>query len=287
MNDTRAALVDYRIGFKPGGVLPGAFGGTIPGSGQQLRAVVPLKDHPDPRRLDLRATLRDPLHRLWVRDFLQNTALKVVVLADLSASMSYRGTYDKYRQLRQISVTLAHSAFHGGDAFGFFAADEKPRVELALPPRVNRGAADWIVRRLDETVPSGGSARGLLDLQAQLPRRHALVFVISDFNWPDADHAALFKGLVQHEVVPVVLWDPSEFERLPRRGIAALQDIETGERRFVWLRPSLIEAARSASASRENRLRNACRRAGRVPYFVRKSFDPLNMTNHFMGGSNT
>lgn len=282
MIDASSLFVEYRVRWKTGGLRPGAFRGYQSGSGDHMRASVPLREHADPRRIDVRATLRDPFGGLWVREYEQNSALKVVVLADVSASMSYRGRRDKYDQLRRISIALAQTAWRNGDAFGFYAADAKPRSALTLPARVNRGAADWLDRRLREQSPSGSSARGLLDVVPQLPHRRALAFVVSDFHWPEADIAELLRRLSHHAVVPVVLWDPAEADAIHRHGIAVLRDLETGARRFVWLRPALVGKLRARRSEREQALRRLCRSAGCAPFFVRDRFDPTLLTRYFL-----
>jgi len=276
------ATVDYLVQWKPGGVLPGSHRGAHAGSGHELRALVPLNDHPDPRRLDLRATLRDPYQRLWVRDFKQNSALKVYVLADVSASMAYRGRYDKFELMRRITMTLAHSAWRSGDRFGMFAADEQLRPELSLPARINKGAAQWLDRRMSGFQPRGRSALGLLQAVPQLPGKRALVFLISDFCWPEADTRAILRALTHHEVVPVVLWDPAEDRDIPRWGIARLHDSETGQSRFVFLRPALRDKLRDAWRVRRDDLLRLCREAGRRPFFVLDDFDPAQLTRYFL-----
>lgn len=279
---TPAALVDYRVHWKPGGVLPGAYRGTVAGSGNEVRAVVPLSDYPDPRRLDLRTTLRDPFQRLWVRDFKQTTALRVFVLADVSASMGYRGVHDRYAVLCQIVTSLANSAWKGGDRFGFYAADAHARAELALPARVNRSAAAWLASRLQGFRPGGCSAAGLLETLAELPPKRALVFLVSDFRWPADLLAALLRGLAHHDVVPVVLRDPAECEDIPRRGFARLRDSESGALRFVWLRPALRAQLLAARQARGDALEASLRRAGRRVFYVDGTFDPRRMTRYFM-----
>lgn len=276
------ALVDYRVRWKPGGVLPGAYRGTVAGSGNEVRAVVPLSDYPDPRRIDLRTTLRDPFQRLWVRDFKQTTALKVFVLADVSASMAFRGVHDKFALMRRIVSVLAHSAWKSGDRFGLYAADERLRSELSLPARVNRSAADWLDARLAGFVPSGRSARGLLEALVELPSRRALLFVLSDFHWPENELRELLRRITHHDVVPVVLWDPAEAERIPDHGFARVCDSETGRSRFVWLRPALKQRLIAARAEQAARLEAVCRAAGRRPFFVTDDFDPRQMTRYFM-----
>lgn len=275
------SLLHYRVRWKPSGTHPGASGGVQAGTGEQLRALVQLRDHPDPRRLDLRASLRDPLERLWVRDFHLNTALKLVVLVDLSASMGYVGKVDRMAVVRDIASHLALAAWKSGDAFGLYGANEKPRRDALLPPRVNRGAWLWVQNQFAKVRPHGDSAAGLASLVSQLPQRRALVCVISDFRWPQGQLEKLLKNLAHHDVVPIVLQDPGEVDELPTNGIAWLRDTETGSGRFVWMRPGLLRAVKAARESHVQSIEKACRATGRKPFMVRGEFDPLALTCHF------
>lgn len=281
MNPHRASLLHYRVRWKPAGTHPGASGGVQAGNGDQLRALVQLRDHPDPRRLDLRATLRDPLERLWVRDFHLNTALKLVVLMDLSASMGYVGQVHRMDVARDIAAHLALAAWKSGDAFGLFGANETPRRDALLPPRVNRGAWLWVHKHFSQVQPSGSSAAGMHALVSQLPKRRALVCVISDFRWPEGQLEKLLKSLAHHDVVPIVLQDPAEVEALPERGVAILRDMENGHNRFVWMRPGLARAVADARARHLEGIQRVCRATGRKPFLVKGEFDPLALTCHF------
>jgi len=282
MAETGSIYVEYRVGWKTAGIRPGAFRGMHSGPGERFRTSVPLHARADPRRLDIRSTLRDPLGGVWVRDFEQQSALNVVVLADLSASMGYVGRHDKMAQLRNIGAALARTAWRNGDAFGFATANAQPQPRLTLPLRLNRGAADWIERRLGEARPEGDSARGLQQTALQLPRRRSLVFVVSDFHWPAGDLEALLRRLAHHQVVPVVLWDPAEAQSVRRHGIAVLRDMESGERRFVWLRPGLVDALCRRRDEREHELRRTFRHFGATPFVLRDRFDPIDLTRYFL-----
>ena len=279
---TDAIFVEYRVRWKSGSVRPGAFRGQHSGPGERFRTSVPMHAHADPRRVDIRTTLRDPLGNVWVRDFEQKSALKVVVLADFSASMGYVGHHDKAAQIRRIAVALARTAWRNGDAFGFFAANERLQPQLSLPVRLNRGAAGWLENRFARTAPAGNSARGLQRVAALLPHGRSLVFVVSDFHWPEGELAELLRGLAAHAVVPVVLWDRAETQSIHRRGIAVLRDLESGARRFVWLRPGLVEKLRARRRAREDALRRTCAKFGSTPFFVRDRFDPMLLSRHFL-----
>ena len=282
MAEAGSIFIEYRVRWKTGGIRPGAFRGMHSGAGERFRSSIPLHARADPRRLDVRTSLRDPLGGIWVRDFEQNSALKVIVLADMSASMSYRGEFDKIEQLRRVAVAVARSAWRNGDAFGFYGANEIPQPALSLPARLNRGAAEWIARSLKSGRARGKSARGLLQTAAQLPQRRSLVFVVSDFHWANNDLIELLHSLSHHAVVPVVLWDPAESEAIPRRGIAVLRDLESGAKRFVWLRAGLVRALRKQREQREFALRRTCANAGCTPFFVRGEFAPLDLTRYFL-----
>lgn len=282
MTHAESLFVEYRVSWRTGGIRPGAFRGTHSGPGERFRNSIPLHARADPRRLDVRATLRDPLGGVWVRDFEQKSALNVVVLADVSASMGYVGRRDKMAQVRQIATTLARTAWRNGDAFGFFAANDRIQSPLSLPTKLNRGAAEWIDRRFAQFAPQGGSARGLLQAGERLPHRRSLIFVVSDFHWPDGDLKDVLRRLAHHAVVPIVLWDPGEADAAPRRGIAVLRDLETGARRFVWLRHGLLNALRTRRRKRERTLRQTCASFGCTPFFMHDKFDAVDLTRYFL-----
>ncbi len=275
-------MIHYRIRWKPSGNHPGVVRGLSAGIGDQLRSLVLLRDHPDPRRLDLRASLRDPFERLWVRDFYLNTAIKVIVLLDASASMGYVGQVNRMQVAQDIASQLALSAYRAGDAFGLYAANEKRLKAITLPPRLNRSAWQWVTQHLSQLKPQGASADGLLNVVAQLPKKRSLVFVLSDFRWADGQLKQLLKGLSHHDVVPVVLQDPAEFNQLPTSGIATLQDIETGESRFVWMTKSLFMHIQATRNQHFKTIQQLSRAYGTKAILVRGHFNSAQLTQYFM-----
>jgi hypothetical protein len=92
----------------------------------------------------------------------------------------------------------------------------------------------------------------------------------------------LLRRLAHHQVVPVVLWDPAEAQSVRRHGIAVLRDMESGVRRFVWLRPGLVDALRGRRQERERELRRTFRQFGATPFLLRDRFDPIDLTRHFL-----
>ncbi|MBM3350774.1 MAG: hypothetical protein FJY53_03130 [Betaproteobacteria bacterium] len=278
----KSALIHYKIRWKPTGNQPGAKRGVSAGIGDQLRALVLLRDHPDPRRIDLRASMRDPFEQIWVRDFNLNTSLKVIALVDASASMGYQGAVSRFAVTEEITSQLALSAYRSGDAFGFYAANSAVIKQYMLPPKVNRSAWLWVKQHLSKIELSGNNADGLLNVSSLLPKQRCLVFVISDFRWAKDRARKLFQALNHHDVVPIILQDPHEFNHMPTRGIATMQDMETGTSQFVWMRSALKEKIVKARSEHLKTLQDTCRIYGYKPFLVRGQFQPEYLTQYFL-----
>ena len=275
-------LIHYHVRWRPSGHQPGASRGIVAGIGDQLRSVVLLRDHPDPRRLDLRASLRDPFSNIWVRDFNLNSALKVILLVDTSASMGYVGKVNRMQVAQEIASQLALSAYRSGDAFGLFAGGETINKQCILPPKANRGAWLWVNHHFAKIKPHGKNADGLLSAVPYFPQRRCLVFVVSDFRWPAGKLKLLLKKLSHHDVVPMMLQDPTEIDELPKSGIAILRDVETGSGQFVWMRPSLQKRMQDLRVQHVSNVEDACRMYGGKPFVVRGEFNTALLTKYFM-----
>lgn len=275
-------LIHYRINWRPAGHQPGASHGLVAGIGDQLRSVVLLRDHPDPRRLDLRASLRDPFANLWVRDFNLNASISLIALVDTSASMGYVGRVNRMHVAQEIVAQLALSAYRAGDAFGFYAANEAVNKDCMLPPKANRGAWFWVTQHFSKIKPFGSHIDGLFSVAARLPKKRCLIFLVSDFRWPEAKLKQLLKKLSHHDVVPVLLQDPAESEALPKRGIAILRDAETGAGQFVWLRPGLRAQVEELRRQHIQQVSAACRMYGSQPFIVKGDFDSALLTKYFL-----
>jgi uncharacterized protein (DUF58 family) len=259
---TRAAI-PYRLNWRSSAFRPGAHGGRQLGAGGAFRGFAPLMDYPDPRRIDVRATLRDPFGTLHVRRFEQRSNAAVYVLADISASMRFQGHVRKMRLLATLSAALAISARQYGDAFGFIGCDETVREELFFPATTKRGLEVEIARRLMAFAPEGRSAIGLLEAARQLGGKRKLIFLISDFHMPLADVEAVLEALARHDIVPVMLRDGAETADMPRWGLAELSDLETGAKRLALMRPALYERWQQEARERDAALEQLCARLAR------------------------
>lgn len=281
MLPSQAKEFSYHIGWRSRGRHPGRHSSIQTGLGMEFRGHAPLIAYPDPRRIDLRQTLRDPFEQIFVRLFNQKSSIPVYVVCDLSGSMGFAGERSKLELAAEISASAAYSAYRVNDPFGFVGFDDRIREDWLFTSTTKVHGAFELAERLRLYKPAGGGAAGLLDADRFLSRERALVFLISDFHMPSDTLEQALSGLMRHHVVPVVLWDGAEYRKLPEFGIASVTDCETGARRTLFLRKGYRERIAQVFAERRDMLRKLFMRYDMPPFFVEETFSADDMTEYF------
>lgn len=271
----------YRLPQRIGGWRPGAHRGSSLGAGLEFVSHMRLYDRPDPRRLDLRASLRNIQQDWLVRVNRQQASIPVYVVVDVSASMSFGSSRRKLDVAADFIEALGQSAFKVGDALGMLAFDARERTDLFVPAMVSRGMGDTMATLIRSTGGSAGDAAGLLDAIQPLAGRRGLVFLVSDFHWPLAGMNAALDSLVQSFVVPVVIWDEAEIEPPAHDGLAQLRDMESGAQRTLWMRKQIRERWRESAAARRTELNQVFAARAMRPFFVTGRFDSEAMSQYF------
>lgn len=275
----------YRLPMRFGGQRPGAHRGTSLGTGQQFAAHRRLIDHPDPRRLDLRASVRD-LRREWmVRIQQQRVAVPVLALVDVSASMHFGARKTKLDVVADFLEALGHSAFRAGDALGMLAFDAGEREDLYMRARHARGVGSVMaeaLRRCRADDARAGNIEGLQRCLARLPGRQGLVFIASDFHWPTETLGAALEALAPACVVPMITWDPAETQAPGGTAMLAVSDAESGVRRTLWVGEALRGRWREAVAARRAELHALFEAQGVRPFHLHGSFDAEALSRHFL-----
>lgn len=236
---------------------------------------------PDPRRIDVRASLRDPFGQLLVRVYSQKTSVPVWALGDLSASMGVVVGLRKLDLLARFVAALGYSVYRTGDPFGFLGFDRGLRQELCLPLTRSKSAGPALGARLQGLTALGQGSEGLGEAVHRLHTQRALVFVVSDFLFPLTLWEQALSDLAGHAVVPVVIGDSREQRDPPRFGIAQVLDAETGERRTLWMRPALRSRIRTRYAAHRAAFARCCREQGVAPLWIMDSFTADQVTGYF------
>jgi uncharacterized protein (DUF58 family) len=283
MSEPSSADILYLPRWRPRGSRPGAHRGRDAGGLGTFRDQVPFLSLPDARRIDLRATLRDPFEGVHVRRFEARVPVEVWALVDLSASMRYRGGGDRMALAGELCAGLAGSATRIGDGFGLMGCDAAIRNDLTLMATRHRSAAVAMAGRLSGARCAAGSPEGLIAAARMLLGRPRLVFLVSDFRWPPDLIRRVFDALALHDVVPVLLADSAEDEGLPEWGLAELDDLEGAGWRLVFLRPSLRRRWIARERERRQALTAAAAASGaRRPFVLIDRFDAQALSRHLL-----
>jgi hypothetical protein len=273
--------IHYRVGTMVRGQFPGRHRSTRGASGFEFRGHASLLDVPDPRRLDLHASLRDPLQNWLVRVQSERRSIPVTMVADLSASMGFEGARPKLQVMADFAESLAWSAWRNADSFGFIGCDTQVREDFLQPQTRSRGTAVPIAAGLRSLQPMGRSAGGLLEAHRHLGRQRSLIFLLSDFHVSPALVELVLDSLAPHDVVPVVLWDRQEFALGVARGLARVIDPESGHRRLVWWRPVLRQRWLAQQQARRDDLLKQFQARRLTPLFLEDGFDADAVTRYF------
>jgi hypothetical protein len=77
--------------------------------------------------------------------------------------------------------------------------------------------------------------------------------------------------------------DVDEDSDLPRFGLVELDDLESGRRRILVMRPKLRRSWIAREEARRAELRRIALRYGRPPFVLRGSFDAASLSRHLSG----
>jgi uncharacterized protein (DUF58 family) len=213
----------------------GEYHAAFKGQGVEFAEVREYEPGDDIRSIDWNVTAR--AGRPFVKRFIEERQLTIVLCVDASASTRF-GTVGRFkaRLAAEVAAVLAMAASRNNDRVGFIRyADE---VGLFLPPRKGRSHLLRVMRECLDTEP-GGTDGGVLDalqLVRQVVRRHAIVFLLSDFQIAPERRRALANALRmaahRHEVIAVRTSDPRE-RSIPPMGLVEMVDPESGGRALV------------------------------------------------------
>jgi uncharacterized protein (DUF58 family) len=221
------------------GVMAGGYQSVFRGSGIEFDELREYVEGDDPRNVDWAVTAR--VGRPFVKQYVEERDLTMLLLLDLSASMIDGGMaqWSSRQTAARLAACLALSAAMNDDKVGLVAFSA--RVEKFVPPRKGFRHVLRIVRDC-LALPASSRRTDLapaLEFVSRGVRRHAIVFVVSDFldlGDDDAWRKALRLCARRHDVVAVRLLPPEldpHVLRAAGAGLMRVVDSETGRRTLV------------------------------------------------------
>jgi uncharacterized protein (DUF58 family) len=271
----------YHINWRSNSRRPGSHRSNQRGMGMEFRGHATLLSYPDPRRIDLRQTIRDPMEQIYVRIFNQKSAAPVFVLCDMSGSMQYGSKERKIAIAGDIIQSVAQSVTHNGDPFGLIGFDDEIREDWIATLSARPHMAIEMAEKLKSYQPNEVASTALIDTVRMLPRERSLIFLVSDFHMPIKDLEEALVLMLRHHIIPVVLWDTAEYEDLPEFGIANVTDPETGAKRTLFLRKEYRKRILDSFKQRRKAIEDLFLRFDMQPFFVTNQFDADLLSDYF------
>lgn len=219
--------------------LQGSYTSSFRGQGLSFQEVRPYHAGDDVRSIDWNVSAR--MNEPFIKVFTEEREMTVMLVVDCSPSLQF-GTVraPKTRVACEVTALLATSAASHGDRAGLVLGARD--ADHFVPPKrgekhVMRLLREILVRASatpdGESVPGdpqklgpATNLRALLQTLRRSAKRRTIAFVVSDF-FADDYQTALSLAASKHDVVPVILEDPRDYQ-LPDVGLATFEDLESG-----------------------------------------------------------
>jgi len=184
----------------------------------------------DPRHLDYKMLARTD--RLYIKQYEEETNMRVQVLLDTSGSMGYshESKLTKLDYASYLTAILSYMMLRQQDSVGVTTFDTQ--IGLDMPARSSPRHFNEMMRQLEQIKPGRQTdiAATLHRLANRFKKRCLIVLVSDLYGEPEEVMRALchFRHR-KHEVIVFHVFDKAEID-FPFRDVVAFHDLETDER---------------------------------------------------------
>ena len=241
----------------------------------EFASVREYADGDDPRDIDRNVSAR--AGKPFVRQYVEERELTVVIAVDLSASLSF-GSADRLKReaATEVGAALAFAALQNNDKVGLAIFTDG--LERWVPPRKGRRHVLAIIREILAYEPRGRrtALAPSLDRLARMLKRRCILVVISDFRDTGFERALKLCAL-KHDLIPIVIKDPRESILPSMAAVISVRDPESGEEGVLDLAGDAEDFAREETARQDSltRVFNASNIEAVTVTTARPSLDPL------------
>ena len=208
----------------------GEYHSTFKGRGMEFSEVREYAEGDEIRFIDWNVSSR--LGKLYVKQFVEERELTVILAIDLSASLNFLSNAKSKKEIAaEISALVAFTASLNNDKVGLAIFTD--RVERFIPPKKGKTHILRIIREILEFQPTGKgtSIDSCLVYLNKIIKKKAILFLLSDYIDQDFQQSLKIAAR-KHDLIAVKVSDPREMS-LPGAGIFILKDPETGEEFMV------------------------------------------------------
>ena len=208
-------------------VFAGQYQSVFKGQGMEFHEVREYFPGDDIRAIDWNVTARTG--RPFIKKFVEERELTVMLIVDISASLSFGSTPQMKKNLAaELAAVLAFAAIRNNDRVGLILFSDE--VEQYVPPRKGVRHVLRVIREVLQFEPKHRTTRVLpaLDFMNHVTQRKSVCFLISDFFFPGEDYmSALRITAKRHDLTGIIVGDRLE-HALPKIGLVDWTDAERG-----------------------------------------------------------
>jgi uncharacterized protein (DUF58 family) len=218
------------------------------------------------RSIDWNVTAR--MGEPYVRKYIEERELTVMLLIDVSASGSYGSVNASKRELAaEVACLLAFCAIRNNDKVGLILFTD--HVELYIAPKKGRTHILRLIREILYYEPSGRKTdlAQPLDFLNRVTTRRAVVFIVSDFQAANYEKPLTISSR-RHDLIAIPIEDRGEHS-LPDIGVVRVEDPESRSNYEINFSDRRVRAEFSKLAEQE--------RTEREALFRRKSIDSISL----------
>lgn len=277
----------YRLPAHITGTRPGAHKGRSRGSGMSFAAHARLFDLPDPRRLDLRASISNVRGDWLVRTYQQPASITIYVLVDLSASMHF-GTPGKITVAADFLHSLGTSAHGYGDAITLLPFDDTFREDLYQPAQRGRAIGARMAKcildaqTIQQKRKTVTTPDALNDAINRIEGRSGLVFLLSDFHWSLDALKPMLDRIATAALVPIVIWDKAELIPPEAGQVLFARELGSRKRQQLWLNESARTKWLDNVQAQRELLTEVFAQRNSTPLFIDSAFSAKQLSRYFM-----
>lgn len=203
----------------------GQYRSAFKGNGLQFENVREYQYGDEVKTIDWNVSAR--MNHLYVKEYMEERELNIVLMIDISGSMEYGGGKTKNEILLEVATVLLFLAQYNNDRISVLLFTDK--VEYYFTPKKGR---KYVLKVLNDIMTMKPKSRktdisAAVDFCSNMLKKRSVIFILSDFI--DENYGIKLKRLKRlHDVIPVKITDPSE-KKFRFFGLTQFTDMETGQ----------------------------------------------------------
>lgn len=252
-------------------VFSGMYASAFKGRGIEIEDVREYQTGDDIRAISWAKTAQ--AGKPYVKEFREERDLTVMLVVDVSASLSYGSHFEsKHSRLAEVGALLAFSAIYNHDRVGLVLFSEGIQKEIAPRRGLRHGAR--LIRELIGFEPQNHktSLATTLDAFNMAAKKRCICFLLSDFICEDYEKQFGFTAR-REDLVAIRLFDPFESD-IPRLNLCQMQDLESGYSFLVDVNADVVQKVAENAKARANAFETLATkyRAGAISIDTKNSF---------------